>query len=723
MAERTVAASPASPASPSSSSSPFSRSPNYPTLLANLGGAAPNRADPPPIAVKEAAAVAASTHPTPTPPLRSDDAPTRTTAPSLTPTSSASPLTPVGAGALAGPSGSQSPISALRTAHSAPAPDSSLSKTTEPDGADDARVLSDTDDSLDDHAAGPDSEWRANDPYDSDNGLEYPSDYLGSLRVEKVLKGGYLKKKGEKRKTWKKRWFVLRTTRLAYYKNEKEYELLKMIPIADIHTVAPVELKKRVLVFAIITRQRTYYIQAESQRDMEAWISALRESQKEVEKMTGGPPPAIRTRGLSLAAKGGSTSAGAEVTSPSANAFQEAEHLNPNSSSSAHREVRVHFAEPGQTPQQIHAPRSSVGGSVLRTSVASALKAAVEPPLSVSFSADTESLESSVLAPSYTSSSLGGADRSADDTESQLSHQGSAFTVESLLTYVSTPSTTAHTPDITQNYVQAEPSAGGGNVGETAKAEGIFGSDGAARDTDVDANAEISSPPNNRQQSLSAVSEITEHVAPGTTSLEATNSRQGSLSESPHSSADSRPQALGVRFVDDPGRELRGEDGGGPSDSRRSGLRGHRQVSEKSPPLGSPSQRREVLSSSEEEEDLERGDESDSTINDNKVVFEGYLMKQGTKYKQSWKKRWFVLRNGKLTCYKNNEEYVVKRLIPLRLVLDVLEIDPPSRNHQFCFKVVLPKRNLILSASSAADMVGWIQALRAIHKLVSERQH
>ena len=33
---------------------------------------------------------------------------------------------------------------------------------------------------------------------------------------ESTVKSGYLEKKGEKRKTWKKRWFVLRSSKLAY---------------------------------------------------------------------------------------------------------------------------------------------------------------------------------------------------------------------------------------------------------------------------------------------------------------------------------------------------------------------------------------------------------------------------------------------------------------------------------------------------------------------------
>lgn len=41
------------------------------------------------------------------------------------------------------------------------------------------------------------------------------------MEGERLVKSGYLMKKGERRKTWKKRWFVLRTEKLAYYKDEK----------------------------------------------------------------------------------------------------------------------------------------------------------------------------------------------------------------------------------------------------------------------------------------------------------------------------------------------------------------------------------------------------------------------------------------------------------------------------------------------------------------------
>lgn len=41
------------------------------------------------------------------------------------------------------------------------------------------------------------------------------------LLSEVVIRSGFLQKRSEMHKRWKRRWFVLRASRLAYYKNEK----------------------------------------------------------------------------------------------------------------------------------------------------------------------------------------------------------------------------------------------------------------------------------------------------------------------------------------------------------------------------------------------------------------------------------------------------------------------------------------------------------------------
>lgn len=89
------------------------------------------------------------------------------------------------------------------------------------------------------------------------------------------LKSAYLMKKGGKHRAWKKRWFVLKPTRLCYYKNDKEYELLGMITLDQLEFVSSVEHKKRSNSFAIVTKKRTYYVQAPDQTELQGWTSSI----------------------------------------------------------------------------------------------------------------------------------------------------------------------------------------------------------------------------------------------------------------------------------------------------------------------------------------------------------------------------------------------------------------------------------------------------------------
>ena len=85
----------------------------------------------------------------------------------------------------------------------------------------DKQVLSDTEESADELPAGdkPDEE-------DSDVSEELKVKFQHAaeeLKQEKYVKCGYLKKKGEHRRNWKKRWFVLFPSRICYYKNDKVF--------------------------------------------------------------------------------------------------------------------------------------------------------------------------------------------------------------------------------------------------------------------------------------------------------------------------------------------------------------------------------------------------------------------------------------------------------------------------------------------------------------------
>ncbi|KAI0822518.1 PH-domain-containing protein [Trametes gibbosa] len=99
----------------------------------------------------------------------------------------------------------------------------------------------------------------------------------GSLD-ETVIKTGYLWKKGERRKTWKKRWFVLRPAHLAFYKTSAEYKLLRLLELTDVHSCTPVVLKKHQNTFGIVSPVRTFYLQSESASDVQGWVHAINDA-------------------------------------------------------------------------------------------------------------------------------------------------------------------------------------------------------------------------------------------------------------------------------------------------------------------------------------------------------------------------------------------------------------------------------------------------------------
>ncbi|GAN06545.1 transmembrane protein [Mucor ambiguus] len=118
---------------------------------------------------------------------------------------------------------------------------------------------------------------------DEQNMEPMSAEALELLETEKVLKAGYLLKKGEKRRTWKKRWFVLRTTKLAMYKDKKEYKLLRIIDLHEIHKVVQVTSKhKYKFVFAFVTAKRMYYVQANDQQDMDDWFRLVNQAKEDL---------------------------------------------------------------------------------------------------------------------------------------------------------------------------------------------------------------------------------------------------------------------------------------------------------------------------------------------------------------------------------------------------------------------------------------------------------
>ena len=112
----------------------------------------------------------------------------------------------------------------------------------------------------------------AEDDDDDDNvGQEVPQELVN----EQVIRAGFLLKRSEKRKTWKRRWVVLRASQLALYRNEKEYLLLNVLNVSQIQAFTAMEMKRADFVICIMAPERTWYFRACDQQDMTAWLDAL----------------------------------------------------------------------------------------------------------------------------------------------------------------------------------------------------------------------------------------------------------------------------------------------------------------------------------------------------------------------------------------------------------------------------------------------------------------
>ncbi|KAJ1652220.1 hypothetical protein IWQ61_007394 [Dispira simplex] len=116
-----------------------------------------------------------------------------------------------------------------------------------------------------------------------------------SIDLQVIRKRGYLSKRSGKLKVWKRKWFVLRTTTLACYRDEKEYEITQLIYLRHIRTIAKVVKKGRENVFGIITTDKMYYLQADTPVEMDDWIEDIRVARH---NLLEGIPPS-ETTGIS----------------------------------------------------------------------------------------------------------------------------------------------------------------------------------------------------------------------------------------------------------------------------------------------------------------------------------------------------------------------------------------------------------------------------------------
>ncbi|GEM12332.1 PH domain containing protein [Rhodotorula toruloides] len=499
------------------------------------------------------------------------------------------------------------------------------------------------------------------------------------------LKAGYLMKRGERRKTWKKRWFVLRGGQVAMYKNDKEYRLLRLIPLTDIHTVTPVEMKKHAHTFGVVTPRRTFYIKADSDADVNAWCRTIERAKAEYlaratvttletpntteqPTPTDGPTPSQTPRQMSFSAIGPPTPDAVHAMShPQAIAI-------PGSSAPS---VGGSFA-----PASYTTTSSSVGGSnLLGTSYAS------------------------------TSSSLGPAAPPTSGSRAPPT-SGSRAPPNSLIT---PGPMTAAAP---------------GGLGLHTPSAGDFelqGLDARLEQMDLAPPPLLGAPRPRPQRSMSGRSDTL--AVPSAAMHGVGRGRSGSSATGGSSSLASGAAGSGMAAMSS-SEEEDGFDPGYDYPTFSPPI---------VPPVPEPSlaqQQPQQVSSPPTQP------QSTSPANPNKVILSGYLMKQGKR--KTWRKRWFVLTSGMLMYSRSHMDNKFNRQIPLNAILDAIEYEPrqPASNaHKrasvvsasspnlsspslappvveggktlaHTFKIITPKRTYLVCAPSEEDEIKWLAALQ-----------
>jgi hypothetical protein len=113
---------------------------------------------------------------------------------------------------------------------------------------------------------------------------------LQELLPGNSVKEGWLTKMSGKGKRWQKRYFVLRTNYLSYFKDNKNLKHpagvidLQQAGIAMLDPVVDSEIKSKLPTFKITSQGRTYYIQAKDEDECKEWLRATHDATALIQK-------------------------------------------------------------------------------------------------------------------------------------------------------------------------------------------------------------------------------------------------------------------------------------------------------------------------------------------------------------------------------------------------------------------------------------------------------
>ncbi|KAG0268554.1 hypothetical protein BGZ95_002421 [Linnemannia exigua] len=479
-----------------------------------------------------------------------------------------------------------------------------------------------------------------------------------TLQEGQVIKAGYLMKKGERIKIWKKRWFVLRTSKFAYYKDDKEYELLRILDVRDVHRAAEVPAKHKSAVFMILTPRRTFTVQAKSVAEMQEWLQAINQAKVQSDFMAS-------TSDLDSFA-GSTVQLGLGLATPtSPTSLQQQLPLTPAHTSSTSSQQSAHKA-------------------MARQSISDVILARRQPP-------------------HHHHGQLSLADQELHEKREASSTRNKGKNVVRPLSVViatGTPSSTPlSTPLLTDTSIldRPAPRRAGSRRAHTAAGEGLSLITTSTTTSGTQA-IQIASPSSPRMEHVHTHEPALGSFSSGQSYnnvISTTGSGAGgtTLPATPMTPSSPGYNSGGDFFWNtgnDPGFSSGDEECGDEEcEDFVFVVEAGRVATEANAP-GSG---------------IVTGEQVES-----KVVRSGSLLKLGNKYK-TWRKRWFVLRGDKLTYYKNHKEYQPHGIIPLSTIIDCLQTDPVSKSKQYCLRIVTAKRSFVCCAPDEDTLLQWLDAL------------
>uniref|UniRef100_A0A7S2RGL5 Uncharacterized protein n=1 Tax=Mucochytrium quahogii TaxID=96639 RepID=A0A7S2RGL5_9STRA len=123
------------------------------------------------------------------------------------------------------------------------------------------------------------------------------------------------------------------------------------------------------------------------------------------------------------------------------------------------------------------------------------------------------------------------------------------------------------------------------------------------------------------------------------------------------------------------------------------------------------SKERRMLNASKVHEKVTVQSCTSRTSRDPLILHQGYLYKRSSGVRKDWKRRWFVLRGGKLLYYRGWKDLVAQPICDI-LLCTVREVT--NSELKCCFEIISPQkqRSYMLQAVNEHEMHAWMGAIR-----------